>query len=67
MGRSTPVLGPLFVVKDIILGGGTEGRAVLSYVENRYSEKIPEPISLILLGSGLAGVGLYRRFRKPRG
>ena len=29
--------------------------------------KIPEPISLILLGSGLAGVGLYRRLRKPRG
>ena len=26
--------------------------------------KIPEPISLILLGSGLAGVGLVRRFRK---
>ena len=29
--------------------------------------EIPEPISLILLGSGLAGVGLYRRFKKPRG
>jgi hypothetical protein len=26
--------------------------------------KIPEPISLILLGSGLAGAGLVRRFRK---
>jgi hypothetical protein len=31
------------------------------------SGKIPEPISLILLGSGLAGVGLYRRLRKPKG
>ena len=28
--------------------------------------KIPEPISLILLGSGLAGAGLYRRLRKTK-
>jgi len=62
-----PTLGPIFVVKDIILSGGEDGRAALSFVENTYSEKIPEPISLILLGSGLAGAGLYRRLRKPRG
>jgi len=58
--------GPLFVVKDIILNG-EDGFAALSFVENQYSEKIPEPMSLILLGSGLAGVGLYRRLRKPKG
>ena len=67
---TNPTLGPIFVVKDIILSGGAAGaggRASLSFVENQYSEKIPEPMSLILLGSGLAGVGLYRRLRKPKG
>jgi hypothetical protein len=41
------------------------GNAISSDITN--SGKIPEPISLILLGSGLAGAGLYRRLRKPKG
>jgi len=59
-------LGPIFVVKDFGARGGT-GSAQFSSVTNQFSEKVPEPMSLILLGSGLAGVGLYRRLRKPKG
>jgi len=59
-------LGPIFVEKDFGAMAGT-GSAQFSSVTNQFSEKIPEPMSLILLGSGLAGAGLYRRLRKPKG
>ena len=45
----------------------TSGSSNVSYNSELTMGKVPEPISLILLGSGLAGVGLYRRLRKPKG
>lgn len=44
-----------------------DGAGVTSFDSSLESGKVPEPISLILLGSGLAGAGLYRRLRKPKG
>jgi hypothetical protein len=43
------------------------GTFQISKDKNLTATAVPEPISLILLGSGLAGAGLYRRLRKPKG
>ncbi len=53
------------VVKDITLLGGSNGSAALvSGVQNQFSE-VPEPGSLMLLGSGIAGLaGVLRRRAK---
>ncbi len=50
------------VVKDVTLLGGPDGSAALvSGVQNQFSE-VPEPGSLILLGSGIVGLaGVLRR------
>jgi hypothetical protein len=50
------------VMKDIMLKGGDNGSAVISGVENQFSE-IPEPASLAVLGSGLIGMGGLLRKR----
>jgi len=53
------------VKKDIeLLGGGNGSFAVLSGVQNQFSE-VPEPGSLMLFGSGVAGLaGVLRRYVK---
>jgi hypothetical protein len=64
---STPV-GSVTVSKDISASGGTTGFANLSLVSDTFSQtSVPEPASLILFGSVLAGVcGIVRRRRTQK-
>ncbi len=47
------------VSKDINVTSGTNGTASISQVINNFSS--PEPLSFVLLGSGLLGLGLLRK------
>jgi len=49
-----------------LIGGIGYSVSGLTFLGEKPAE-VPEPMTMILLGSGLAGVGLYRRLRKPRG
>jgi hypothetical protein len=66
--HASATFGPVSVVdvmKDIELVGGSNGSAALvSGVQNQFSE-VPEPGSLVLFGSGIAGLaGVLRRYVK---
>ena len=50
-----PVTSPVYIFKDIDAGAG----GALSEFTQSFST--PEPVSMVLLGSGLLGLGLLRR------
>ncbi len=46
---------------SMIPAGQGEGTVTLSFVDQSFSQAVPEPSTLLLLAGGLGGLGLGRR------